>query len=100
MTDYKPSPEVKAGLKKLQADVKKNYNFEGIDIQRALDWTAEELQELREGIEKEDRENTKQELTQLLIWCFSMAIILDIDVSKTVEQEVNYHINKYPKSKS
>lgn len=92
---YKASKEVKSGLKKLQEDVQNNY--QKTDITSALSWLSEEVDELKKGISKNDEENVKEELTQVLIWCISIANVYQFRLEEIVESEIKHHIKKYPK---
>ncbi|MCD4666496.1 hypothetical protein K8R47_01650 [archaeon] len=94
MEDYKLSPTVIEGLKELQLDIAKTHSK--VTVDKALSWFSEEIEELKEGIKLNDPENIKEELSQCMVWCLSIANILDIDLSRTVEKEINYHISKYP----
>ncbi|MEK6894316.1 MAG: MazG nucleotide pyrophosphohydrolase domain-containing protein [Nanoarchaeota archaeon] len=82
------------GLREFQKDIALTHAK--LSIEKAISWFSEEVEELKEGIEKKDNQNIKEELAQCLIWCFSIANSLDIDISKIVEDKINLHLKKYP----
>ena len=89
-----PDPS-KKGLNNLQFYIKDNY--QKTDINKAISWMSEELEELKIGIKKGDTENIKEELAQVFIWCISIANIFDFKLEEIVEKEITHHIQKYPK---
>ena len=94
MEEFKCAEDTKAGLRNFQEDIKRTHAT--LPVEKALSWFAEEVEELEEGIEKNDPENIKEELGQCLILCFSIANSLDIDISEIVEDRINLHLKKYP----
>jgi len=94
MDEFKCSEKTIEGLKEFQKEVKETHAT--LPIEKALSWFEEEVIELKEGIEKNDRENIKEELGQCLIWCVSIANSLDIDISEIVEDDIRLHLKKFP----
>lgn len=94
MVDFKCDVKTLNGLKQFQKDIALTHSK--LPIEKAIKWFSEEVVELKEGIDKKDNENIKEELGQCLIWCFSIANSLDIDISKIVEDKINLHLKKYP----
>jgi len=94
MVEFKCDGDTKKGLKKFQSDIANTHAK--LPIEKGLSWFSEELQELKEGIAKNDTENIKEELGQCLIWCFSIANTLDINISEIVEDKINLHLKKFP----
>ncbi|MDW7971473.1 MAG: MazG nucleotide pyrophosphohydrolase domain-containing protein [Nitrososphaerota archaeon] len=56
------------------------------DIKRGVEgtfiWLVEEIGELSEAIRKRDEKKTREEMADVLAWLFSLANVLNIDLSK------------------
>lgn len=94
MLSYKSDLKNLEGLRGLQHALAKTHAK--VSIEKALNWFSSEIGELKQGISSDDKENVREELTQCLIWCLSIANILGIDLSKSFDNEINHHVNKYP----
>ena len=75
-------------LKEFQKIIKDTYYEK--DSKRGLwdtfGWLVEETGELAQDIRKGDKEKQEHELGDVLAWLVSLANILDIDVTKTIER--------------
>ena len=94
MSEFKCDSKTIEGLKEFQKEIRETHAK--LPVEKALSWFEEEVAELREGVEKGDKENMKEELGQCLIWCVSIANSLDIDISDIVEDKILLHLKKYP----
>jgi len=75
-----------------------------LEVDRALNWTMEELGELAQAVRLgEDRSRLEEELGQLAAWTLCLANILDLDLAAAVwsaiEEEVDRQLVKHGRLK-
>jgi NTP pyrophosphatase (non-canonical NTP hydrolase) len=58
-------------------------------INGTFDWLVDEVEELREALEKGDKKETEKEFADVIAWLASLANITDIDLEKAA-------LDKYP----
>ena len=58
-------------------------------IKGTFDWLVDEVEELREALEKDDKKETEKEFADVIAWLASLANITDIDLEKAA-------LGKYP----
>jgi NTP pyrophosphatase (non-canonical NTP hydrolase) len=58
-------------------------------IKRTLDWLNDEVEELREALEKGDQKETEEEFADVIAWLASLANVTGIDLEKAA-------LEKYP----
>jgi len=72
------------------------------DLAMSIAIEAAELMEIFQWVptektyELKDSEHLKEELADVLIYCFQMAISLDLDVASAVEEKIEKNAIKYP----
>lgn len=86
------------GVRSLQGSALAVYGR--LEIERALNWTLEELGELAQVVRRgEGRGRVEEELGQLTAWMFCLANILGVDLATAVEaaigEEIDRQIGKY-----
>ncbi|NHV45475.1 MAG: nucleotide pyrophosphohydrolase [Candidatus Verstraetearchaeota archaeon] len=69
--------EAQALMLKIYGERDKKRGLEGTFI-----WFIEEVGELAEAIRKKDDKSIKEEIADVLAWLFSLANVLNIDISK------------------
>jgi NTP pyrophosphatase (non-canonical NTP hydrolase) len=63
-------------------------------IKGTYDWLVDEVEELKEALEKGDKEETKKEFADVIAWLASLANISGIDLERAA---VNKYSGKCPK---
>ena len=63
-------------------------------VKGTVDWLADELEELREALEGNDKEATEKEFADVIAWLASLANITGIDLE---EAAIKKYSGKYPK---
>jgi NTP pyrophosphatase (non-canonical NTP hydrolase) len=58
-------------------------------IEKTLNWLADEVEELREALEKGNKEETEEEFADVIAWLASLANIAGVDLE-------NAALEKYP----
>jgi len=58
-------------------------------VKGTLDWLMDEVEELREALEKEDKQAIKMEFADVIAWLASLANVAGIDLEKAA-------LEKYP----
>ncbi len=71
-----------------------------LEIERALNWTLEELGELAQAVRRDDEQlHLEEELGQLTAWMFCLANILDLDLAAAAHRafaaEAERQVSKY-----
>jgi NTP pyrophosphatase (non-canonical NTP hydrolase) len=58
-------------------------------IKGTINWLADELEELREAIERNDKEATEKEFADVIAWLASLANITGIDLERAAIKKYN-----------
>jgi len=64
--------------------------------ENTLSWLEDEVQELKEALEKKDMKETEKEFADVLAWLASLANVVKIDLEKVA---LSKYDNKCPKCK-
>ena len=90
--------ELKIDIKEFQKLMKQLYFTRDAErgMEKTLSWLEDEVQELREALEKKDREEAGKEFADVLAWLASLANVVEIDLEKVA---LSKYDNKCPKCK-
>lgn len=80
----------------LPSDIAKSISIEAAELLENFQWENLSKEELKK--DKEKVEDIKKELADVLIYCFEMAFLLDIDIEKAANKKLALASKKYPKS--
>jgi NTP pyrophosphatase (non-canonical NTP hydrolase) len=78
------------------ADIAKSIMIEGAELLEVFQWDNQDVAEVRNDPEK--IANVRKELADVLIYCFEMAAVLDLDVETLVKEKLANAEEKYPVS--
>lgn len=98
-------------MKKLEADIKeylrerlwnnlrpgdlaKSISIEAAELLEIFQWSNPELSDVKLDTEKVER--IKNELADILIYCFDIAVLLDFDTEAIVRHKLEHIKKKYP----
>src|ERR1700690_232861 len=77
------------------SDLAKSIIIEGAELLEIFQWDNQTLREVKR--DKEKMNHIKQELADVMSYCFDFAVILNFDVEKILNEQVDKVIRKYPK---
>ncbi len=77
------------------SDISKSIIIEAAELLEIFQWSNMELKDFKK--DKERMEKVKKELADVVIYCFDMASLLDLDMEKIVEDKLDIVAKKYPK---
>ena len=77
------------------ADLAKSIMIEGAELLENFQWENLTPEEIKGDPKK--LEDVRKELADVMTYCFDMAVILDIDVEKMLNEKLDKVIEKYPK---
>jgi NTP pyrophosphatase (non-canonical NTP hydrolase) len=63
-------------------------------VKGTYDWLVEEVEELREALEEENKEATEKEFADVIAWLASLANITGINLEKAALEKYNYKCPK------
>jgi NTP pyrophosphatase (non-canonical NTP hydrolase) len=63
-------------------------------VKGTYDWLVEEVEELREALEEENKEATEREFADVIAWLASLANITGINLEKAALEKYNYKCPK------
>jgi NTP pyrophosphatase (non-canonical NTP hydrolase) len=63
-------------------------------VKGTYDWLVEEVEELREALEEENKEATEKEFADVIAWLASLANITGINLEKAAVEKYNYKCPK------
>ena len=75
-------------------DLAKSIMIEGAELLEIFQWENRSLEEVRNSAEK--IEKIKKELADVMIYCFEMATLLNLDTQKIIEDKLDHAAKKYP----
>lgn len=75
-------------------DLAKSISIESSELLEIFQWTNQELDEVKK--DKEKIEEIKKELADVLIYCFSMGVLLNFDMGKIFLNKLEKVKEKYP----
>lgn len=78
----------------LPGDISKSISIEAAELLENFQWDNLSKEEVKKN--KEKIEEIKKELADIIIYCFEMGVLLDIDMTKAVNNKLQYAIKKYP----
>lgn len=76
------------------ADLAKSIMIEGGELLELFQWENKSYEEIKSDPKKLNE--IRKELADVMTYCFDMAVILDIDVEKMVNEKLDKVIEKYP----
>jgi NTP pyrophosphatase (non-canonical NTP hydrolase) len=76
------------------ADVAKSIMIEGAELLETFQWDNLPHEEIKENPEKMTK--IKKELADVMIYCFDMAVILDLDMEQLLNEKLEKAKKKYP----
>jgi NTP pyrophosphatase (non-canonical NTP hydrolase) len=76
------------------ADVAKSIMIEGAELLETFQWDNLSHEEIKENPEKMTK--IKKELADVMIYCFDMAVILDLDMEQLLNEKLEKAKEKYP----
>src|SRR5436190_1823803 len=74
-------------------DIAKSISIESAELLEIFQWDNSRTER---GMNPEKLEKLKKELADILIYCFDMAVILDLDLQQIVEAKLEKVKEKYP----
>lgn len=77
------------------SDLAKSIMIEGAELLENFQWENLTPEEIKNNPKK--LQDVKKELADVMTYCFDMAVILDIDVEKMLNEKLDKVIEKYPK---
>jgi len=75
-------------------DIAKSISIESSELLELFQWTNQELKEVKKN--KEQLEEIKKELADVLIYCFNMGVLLNFDMGKIFLSKLEKVKKKYP----
>jgi NTP pyrophosphatase (non-canonical NTP hydrolase) len=75
-------------------DVAKSISIESAELLELFQWTNPTLEEVKK--DKEKLEEIKKELSDILIYCFNMSVLLELDTGKILLEKLEQVKKKYP----
>ncbi|ETB63889.1 TPA: nucleotide pyrophosphohydrolase [Candidatus Nomurabacteria bacterium] len=75
-------------------DIAKSISIESSELLEIFQWTNQELDEVKK--DKEKIEEIKEELADVLIYCFNMGVLLNFDMGKIFLSKLKKVKQKYP----
>mgnify|MGYP001612642332 FL=1 len=79
----------------LPSDYAKSIMIEGAELLENFQWDNFSAEAVKKDAAK--MESIKKELADVMIYCFDLAVILNIDVQKALDEKLKKNILKYPK---
>jgi NTP pyrophosphatase (non-canonical NTP hydrolase) len=76
------------------ADLAKSISIEAAELLELFQWTNQSLEEVKK--DKDKVEAIKKELADVLIYCFDMSVLLELDTETIVSDKLEKAIQKYP----
>ena len=76
------------------ADIAKSISIESSELLELFQWTNQSLEEVKQN--KEQLEEIKKELADVLIYCFNMSVLLELDTGKILLNKLKKVKEKYP----
>ena len=77
------------------SDLAKSIMIEGAELLENFQWENLTPEEIKNNPKK--LQDVRKELADVMTYCFDMAVILDIDVEKMLNEKLDKVIEKYPK---
>lgn len=77
------------------ADLAKSIMIEGAELLENFQWENLTPEQIKNNPKK--LQDVRKELADVMTYCFDMAVILDIDVEKMLNEKLDKVIEKYPK---
>ena len=74
-------------------DISKSISIEASELLELFQWTNQTLEEVKE--DKEKIEKIKGELADILIYCFNMSVLLELDTGKIILDKLEKVKEKY-----
>ena len=75
-------------------DIAKSISIESSELLELFQWTNQDLNEVKK--DKEQIEEIKKELADILIYCFNMGVLLNFDIGKIFLNKLEKVKEKYP----
>ena len=75
-------------------DLAKSISIEAAELLELFQWTNDTLEEVRGNPTLLTK--IKEELADVLIYCFDMAVLLDFDVKEIIRDKINHINTKFP----
>lgn len=75
-------------------DVAKSISIESAELLELFQWTNPTLEEVKK--DKEKLKQIQKELSDVLIYCFNMSVLLDLDTGKVLLNKLEQVKKKYP----
>lgn len=75
-------------------DIAKSISIESAELLELFQWTNPTLEEVKK--DKEKLKQIKKELSDVLIYCFNMSVLLNLDTGKILIEKLNQVKKKYP----
>ena len=75
-------------------DIAKSISIESSELLELFQWTNQSLEEVKK--DKEQMEEIKKELADVLIYCFNMSVLLGFDTGKIFLSKLEKVKQKYP----
>lgn len=75
-------------------DISKSIMIEGAELLENFQWDNHTLDEVRKN--KEQLEDVKKELADVLIYCIELSVLLKFNTQKIIEEKLEYIGKKYP----
>lgn len=76
------------------ANIAKSISIEAAELLEIFQWTNNSLEETKKDTQK--MAEIKKELADVLIYAFDMAVLLEIDTQKIIEEKLEQVKKKYP----
>lgn len=75
-------------------DIAKSISIESAELLELFQWTNQSLEEIKN--DKKKLKLIKQELADVLIYCFDMSVLLELDTGKILLEKLKQVKQKYP----
>ena len=79
----------------LPSDYAKSITIEGAELLENFQWDNFSAEAVKKDTAK--MESIKKELADVMIYCFDLAVVLNIDVQKMLDEKLKKVMEKYPK---
>ena len=76
------------------SDLAKSIMIEGAELLELFQWENLSLEEIKK--DKEKLEEIKKELADVMLYCFEMSVLLDLDTKKIINKKLAHVQKKYP----
>lgn len=77
------------------ADLAKSIMIEGAELLELFQWDSPTIEKIKKDRQK--LQEIKNELADVMIYCFDLAVVLNVDVEKTLNEKLEKIKQKYPK---